>query len=325
MSEIDPWPLFFIISSTNSCENRLTIVCEQAMPDQESEKNDSYSVEDDAQGDLSDQTPDRNSPKVQPGDDVKPLDLVDLPTESSTQESQASEDPDSDKEEQSHVKGLDVCPNCGSTMRDSGMLVCMRCGFDLKTLKVLKTTTGEITEEELEEDDEEEVKIPLSLPGRGDLKVPLIVLAACAILITIGYLVGADGLFSLKDQNGASITPDAGERFAAWGFYLALLILGTGCGLIGLFTVSKLNEVPFGDLKLASSRMAAITATMWLVKYLSLGKGFFENAVEWILHAGIFVGLSMLFFKLIPRDAAIAGIASLIVAFIFWLIATILT
>ncbi len=297
------------------------------MPDQESEKNDSYSVDDDAQGDLSDQSPDRNSPRVQPGDDVEPLELEDLPSESSEQDSQTTEESKPDRKAKSHVKGLDVCPNCGSTMRESSTLVCMRCGFDLKTLQVLKTTTGEITEEELEEEDEDEdeVKIPLSLPGRGDLKVPLIVLAVTAILITIGYLIGANGLFSLETEDGVSITPDAGERFAAWGFYLALLILGTGCGLVGLFTVSKLNEVPFGDLKLASARMAAITATMWLVKFLSLGNGFIENLAEWILHAGIFVGMSMLFFKLIPRDAAIAGIASLIVAFIFWLIATILT
>ena len=94
---------------------------------------------------------------------------------------------------------------------------------------------------------------------------------------------------------------------------------------MGLFTISKLNEVPFGDLKLASARMGAITATMWLMKFLSLGNGFPELVAEWILYAGIFVGLSILFFKLIPRDAAIAGIASLIVAFIFWLIATVLT
>lgn len=291
------------------------------MPDQESENKDSYSVEDHGQGDIDEQTPDQNSPKVQPGDDVKPLDLEDASTESAEQESPTSSKSQSKDKAKSHVKGLDVCPNCGSTMRESDTLVCMRCGFDLKTLQVLKTTTGEVTEEELEED-EDVVKLPLCVPGRGDIKIPLIVLAASAILITIGYLFGADGLFSLAAEAGA---PDAGERFAAWGFYLALLVLGTGCGLVGLFTVSKLNEVPFGDVKLASARIAAITAVMWLVNYLSLGNGFIEDAVEWILQAGIFVGLFMLLFKLIPRDAAIAGLASLIVAFVFWLIATILT
>ena len=295
------------------------------MPDQESENKDSYSVEDHAQGDPSDQAPEQNSPKVEPGDDVKPLDLEDSSTESAEQESPSSSVPKSKAKAKSHVKGLDVCPNCGSTMRESDTLVCMRCGFDLKTLQVLKTTTGEVTEEELDEENEDVIREPLCLPGRGDLKIPLIVLAASAILITIGYLFGADGLFSLATDEGVSITPDAGERFAAWGFYLALLVLGTGCGLVGLFTVSKLNEVPFGDVKLASARIAAITAVMWLVKYLSLGNGFIEDAAEWVLQAGIFVGLFMLLFKLIPRDAAIAGLASLIVAFIFWLIATILT
>lgn len=294
------------------------------MPDQDSEKNDSYSVEDHAQGDPSEQAPAQNSPKVEPGDDVKPLDLEDSSTENAHQDSPSSSEPESKAKAKSHVKGLDVCPNCGSTMRESDTLVCMRCGFDLKTLQVLKTTTGEVTIEELEED-EEVVKQPLCVPGRGDIKIPLIVLAANAVLITIGYLIGADGLFSFATDEGLSIKPDAAQRFAAWGFYLALLVLGTGCGLVGLFTVSKLNEVPFGDVKLASARMAAITATMWLVKFLSLGYGFIENITEWILQGGIFVGLSMLLFKLIPRDAAIAGLASLIVAFIFWVIATVLT
>lgn len=295
------------------------------MPDQDSEKNDSYSVEDHAQGDPNDQAPQQNSPKVQPGDDVRPLDLEDSSTENAQQDSSTSSEPESKAKAKSHVKGLDVCPNCGSTMRESDTLVCMRCGFDLKTLQVLKTTTGEVTIEELDEEDEDVVRHPLCLPGRGDLRLPLIVLAASAILITIGYLIGADGLFSLATDEGVSINPDAAQRFAAWGFYLALLLLGTGCGLVGLFTVSKLNEVPFGDVKLASARMAAITATMWLMKFLSLGSGFIENLTEWILQGGIFVGLSMLLFKLIPRDAAIAGLASLIVAFIFWVIATVLT
>ena len=137
--------------------------------------------------------------------------------------------------------------------------------------------------------------------------------------------MGAEGLFDITTKEGMNLTPNAAQRFAAWGFYLALLVLGTGCGLVGLFTVSKLNEVPFGDVKLAAARMAAITATMWLMKFLSLGSGFIENITEWILQGGIFVGLSMLLFKLIPRDAAIAGLASLIVAFIFWVIATVLT
>lgn len=299
------------------------------MPDKESDKSDSYSIEDHGQGDPGDQSPDQNSPKVEPGEDAGPLELEDLELDIDQQKTPTDKEPDSDNPdvETSHVKGLDVCPNCGSTMRGSSTLLCMRCGFDLKTMQVIKTTTGEVTEEELEEEEEEEdeVKHPLSLPGRGDLKVPLIVLAATAILITIGYVSGADGLFDITTDEGVSITPDAGERAKAWVFYIALLVLGTGCGLVGLFTVSKLNEVPFGDVKLAVARMAAITATMWLVNYLSLGISFIEIAMEWILQGGIFVGLSMLFFKLIPRDAAIAAIASLIVAFIFWLIATVLT
>ena len=42
-----------------------------------------------------------------------------------------------------YVKTLDVCPNCGANLPSSDSLVCLRCGFNLKTLQVMATETGE--------------------------------------------------------------------------------------------------------------------------------------------------------------------------------------
>ena len=44
---------------------------------------------------------------------------------------------DDDSDRPSSPKELDVCPNCGASMRGAETLVCLRCGFDLKTMRVI--------------------------------------------------------------------------------------------------------------------------------------------------------------------------------------------
>jgi len=155
--------------------------------------------------------------------------------------------------------------------------------------------------------------------------VPGILAGISVLLISIGYLVGADGLYDLPSDTGVAIDPTAAERFGQWGVYLATLVLGSLCGLGGVFVVSRLNETAFGDWRLGSLRIVAIFATLWLAKFLDLGDGFVELSAEWILHGGIFVGLSMFFFRLTPRDAATAGLTALLLAVVFWGLAAIIT
>jgi len=68
-----------------------------------------------------------------------------------------------DLEEPPAVAALDVCPNCASPLGGVDIIVCMRCGFDMKSLKVIKTDT-KATAKPIEE---EEQPI-LSEPGTGD-------------------------------------------------------------------------------------------------------------------------------------------------------------
>lgn len=284
---------------------------------------DSYSVEDDAEGDPQTQDPAQHSAQVTPSDDVEPMELEadDRPHESADDATAI----ESDEPAKSSVRALDVCPNCGAPMREGNRIVCLRCGFDLKTLQVLKTQTGEQTEQEEEDEEEEEPPEPLSLPGRGDYLLPGIMAGLSVLLISVGYLVGVDGLFNLKSDEGIAIDPVAADRFAQWGVYLATLVLGSLCALVGLFTVARLNERPFGDWRLGMVRSVGIVATMWLAKFLEQGGNFIELSVETIMQAGIFVGLSMVFFRLTPRDAATAGLTALLAALAFWALAAIIT
>lgn len=284
---------------------------------------DSYSVEDDAEGNPQAQEPAKHSSQVERSDDVEPLELEaeDRPDQSAQQDDAASE---SDEPAKPGVRELDICPNCGAPMREGNRIVCLRCGFDLKTLQVLKTETGEQVELD-EEEEEDEPPEPLSLPGRGDYLVPGIMAGLSVLLISIGYLASADGLFHLKSPDGSPIDPAAADRFAQWGVYLAQFVLGSLCALTGLFIVARLNETRFGEWRLGMVRTVGIVATVWLAKFLDLGGGFFELSVEWILHSGIFVGLSMLFFRLTLRDAATAWLTALLAALAFWALAAIIT
>ena len=292
------------------------------MTDQENEQPEPYSVEDHGKDDPQRKEPAQPSAQVEPGEGVEPLELEPddgsrEPTDGVNGARETEEPP------KSSVKALDVCPNCGATMRQGNMLVCLRCGFDLKTLRVLKTQTGEEIQEEDEE--EEEPPEPLCRPGRGDFLVPSIVAGISVLLISIGYLIGADGLYDLHSDTGVAIAPVVAQRFGQWGVYLATLVVGSLCGLAGVFVVSRLNETTFGDWRLGSLRIVAVVATMWLAKFLDLGGKFLEIGTEWILHGGIFVGLSMFFFRLTPRDAATAGLTALLLAVVFWGLAAIIT
>lgn len=290
------------------------------MSDHENEQPEPYSVEDHAKDDPQSQDPAQRSAQVEPGEGVEPLELE---PDDSSREPTDGENGASETEEppKSSVKALDVCPNCGATMREGNLLVCLRCGFDLKTLRVLETQTGE----ELQEEDEDEPPEPLCRPGRGDFLVPGIVAGISVLLISIGYLAGADGLFNLESDDGLPIDPAAAQRFGQWGVYLATLVLGSLCSLAGVFVVSRLNETTFGDWRLGSLRIVAVFATLWLAKFVDLGGRFIELSAEWILHGGIFVGLSMFFFRLTPRDAATAGLTALLLAVVFWGLAAIIT
>ena len=292
------------------------------MTDHENEQPEPYSVEDHAKDDPQSQDPAKRSARVEPGEGVEPLELEpdDGSREPTDGDCSASE---TEAPPKSSVKALDVCLNCGATMRQGNMLVCLRCGFDLKTLRVLETQTGEEIQEE--DEDEEEPPEPLCRPGRGDFRVPGILAGISVLLISIGYLAGADGLFNLKPDDGFPIDPAAAQRFGQWGVYLATLVLGSVCGLAGVFVVSRLNETTFGDWRLGSLRVVAVFATLWLAKFVDLGGGFVELSAEWILHGGIFVGLSMFFFRLTPRDAATAGLTALLLAVVFWGLAAIIT
>jgi len=88
---------------------------------------------------MSEEKPDK-SYGLDPVDETKPVEAETPPEQTDEPDDEPDPEPPA---ESSHIKGLDVCPNCASPLGGVDAVVCLRCGFDMKTLKVIKVETGE--------------------------------------------------------------------------------------------------------------------------------------------------------------------------------------
>ena len=207
--------------------------------------------------------------------------------------------------EEAYARSLDVCSNCGASMRESNM-VCFRCGWNMRTGKVETVKTGvvEVDEHGREASDKEDAAgaeapariAPLSEPGRGGLKFPLIMAAVSALLLLVGYLIKFDGLLPSNESNPSSIE----LVFRSY----SKLVLWTVCGLIALSFIGWLLKCRLGDLKLAAARMLGIASVVVLAEGIGLPWRLPESILEIAVQMLIFAGLAMYFFRLSMRDAA---------------------
>ncbi|MHC4978658.1 MAG: hypothetical protein ACYTGT_06485 [Planctomycetota bacterium] len=198
-----------------------------------------------------------------------------------------------DIEEPPAVAALDVCPNCGSPLGGVDIVVCMRCGFDMKSLKVIETETKGTAKPAAEEE-----QPVLSEPGTGDYWLPWAMAGAGLGLLAIGYLWGAGGLFGGEEAVG----------FGARAVGLLKMLVKTAvlalAGFGGLHALAHMVSAQLGDAKLAAVRMLGITAAIGLLAFFNLKSAGAEWTVESVTQALAFLGLTMLLFRLSVRDAA---------------------
>ncbi len=218
---------------------------------------------------------------------------------------ESSEPPD--PPEPSAIKALDVCPNCGSPMGGADAVVCLRCGFDLKSLKVIKVNTGETVEPEPEPDEPDEPAAPLCERGRADPGLPIAMAVGGLGLLALGYLFGAAGLVEAVE----AVEDETAGFFATLGGRLGGLIkmlVRTGtlslAGLGGLSVLAHMLNTRIGNVKLAAVRMLGIFAVIGLLTFFNADSQTLEGAVELVCLALAFVGLATVLFRLTVRDAA---------------------
>ncbi len=230
----------------------------------------------------------------------------------------------------SSVKALDVCPNCGANMA-TGVVVCLRCGYDLKSLKVLKTVSGgtvEATEpEEAEEAEEAEAQPPLCEAGRGDLWLPASVAIVCGLLLAIGYLMGADGLYPATGEAGERVaaTPGFGARFVDLIQFLCLMAILAACGFGALAVLARLLERALGDLKLASVRIVGAVTAARLVTFVDIAVPSLEWVVEGLLQMVVFFLLARFLLRLTARDGLVLTVVTVVMFVAVWLGAWLVT
>ncbi len=223
----------------------------------------------------------------------------------------------------SSVKSLDVCPNCGANMA-TGVVVCLRCGYDLKSLKVLETVSGGTVEApQPEEAEEAEAQPPLCEAGRGDLWLPASVAVVCGLLLAIGYLLGADGLYPTTGEAGE--TPGLGARFVALIQFLCRLVILTACGFGALAVLARLLERKLGDLKLASVRIVGVVTAARLMTFVDIAVRSLEWAVEGLLQMVVFFLLARFLFRLTARDGLVLTVATVVMFVAVWLGAWLVT
>ncbi len=197
------------------------------------------------------------------------------------------------------IKALDICPNCGSPLGGIDSVVCLRCGFDLKSLKVIKTETGEAAVAEPGAEEPEPAE-PLSASGNGDLWLPGAMAIGGLGLLTVGFLWGSRGLISV--ETGETIT--LGARLEGLVRMLVRTAVMTLAGLGGLHFLAHILETRVGDLKLAAARMLGIVAAIGLLTFFNVNAEPLEWTIEAVTQAAAFVGLAMVIYRLSARDAA---------------------
>jgi hypothetical protein len=223
------------------------------------------------------------------------------------------------------VKELDVCPNCGASMRDANDVVCLRCGFDLKTMKQVATATGvvEVSKPGAIADVEQErvERKPLVVDGMGGTNAPLIAAGVAGAILALAYMAGWGGVFGPVIING-EVAPGAdipmGDRFVGLLRFFVSIAMWTGCGLGSLAFTAYLNGLRLGDVQLAAARMLGIVAVMHLATLMSFASSPVEGTLEALAQAGIFAALSMVMFSLKPRDLPILVGGAVILFLTMW-------
>lgn len=187
------------------------------------------------------------------------------------------------------------CPNCGAPMRDADQIVCLRCGFDMKSLKAGQTRIEQPSERDDDDDDDTDAEAallcdPALRGGMGGWKVPIVLAGLAATLIIIGYLAGASGLYAEPD-------PSWGRRLATALRYVLFTGASTICGVIALYVVAHIDGQRLGDEKLAAARVLSMITLATLVMFVNFGMPSVEFSIEFVLAAAVLYGMSLLYFN----------------------------
>ena len=203
----------------------------------------------------------------------------------------------------SHAETLDVCPNCGAPMEGIDTLVCLRCGFDLKTLRVIESA---VVESEVDEEEDESARAePLVKPMLADPLMPSLLAVLSIGTIAVALLAGLEALFPAFDPETADTLKVPWRMRLDEALRLPVFIgIWVACGFSALLVGGWLFGRPLGDASLAALRMLAVVSIAHLAVFFDITNPNMELFLEALLHGIAFFLLIMVLYRLKPRDTA---------------------
>lgn len=207
----------------------------------------------------------------------------------------------------SKIADLDVCPNCGAPLTGLDEVVCMRCGFDLRTLQRVETRAA--ADVEGSEDEGEDVPAaPIASSHRPRMILSGALIAIAWVLLLIGYVAGSASLVpgaelhTVGEGEETRQVVAAGARVA--GLLKAIVLSGTwvACALAALAVFARLVARPFGDLRAALLHVIAIVSVMQLSRFFDIPLASYERLLELIAQIVIFPVFALVLLRLSRRD-----------------------
>jgi len=235
-----------------------------------------------------------------------------------------------DESEEPPQRSLDICPNCTADIDETMQMVCMNCGYNLRTMKVERTVAG-VEERDPDEELDEHGRVkrpPLSPPGRGGTVLPLVIASGCAIALLAGLLAGHHGLFAAyvnaQDAEPASVVVGWATRFTGMLRYVVNTGTWAGVVLASLWLFARVMEQPLGEANLVLARAVGMACAMKLASLVPVTTQAIRFPLEMGGHFAILFGLAMAFLKMSPKTAGFFTLMTIIVMMITYLASTLI-
>jgi hypothetical protein len=202
------------------------------------------------------------------------------------------------------VSRPESCPNCGQPLPNDDSIVCVKCGFDLRTVEIRTTAVGPAVEAP-------PPPRPLTRDGIS-FRVTAITAAVAVAIMLIAYLSGAAGLF--PRQEGLFLGADYKFNLArpqAWARLFGLLSFIGQRAIFFLATYaaiavqSHLKSAPMGNRTVAAAHIACIVCISGLLLLIALPHPGIEAAIELLGQAAIGALGLMTLFRFRPAEAVI--------------------
>lgn len=210
-----------------------------------------------------------------------------------------------------HVQDLDVCPNCGASLAGESTVVCLRCGFDLRTLRAIETeaVSGSADDVAVDSADEpDEPDEPVAPTGRLRVSLSWVIAGLAGALLIAGLLAGVQALFPDvapvavgEGEQARSVIPWSARWIGALQF-IATTVVWFGCAIAALVLFARLAERPIGTLIAAAAHTLAIVTAMQLSRFWDVPVRSLEWTTETATAVLVFLGLSLALLNVSRRD-----------------------